>query len=275
MFFTSGTTGQPKGVVLTYDNLRIDRARTRRNSKALRPRRRGARLPAAGLDRPEHLFLRAVARRRLLRQLPGVGRHGDDRSARDRPDLFLRPAAHLREHPDQRHDPHGRCRRAQAGDVQVFHGRRPPRRHQADRRQEGVAVRPAALRHRRRAGVRAAEEHAGLLARARGLHRRRGDRAGDLPVLPLARHQPQAALRLDRSGGVRLHPAQRRGQARHGRQAGRRRGTQDRRQRRGAVPRPGRVQGVLQEPARPRPRPRRPTAGCTPATPASSTPTAT
>ena len=60
-----------------------DRPRGRR--RALRQahrERRGAGLPAAGLDRPEHLQLRAVAGVRLRRQLPGVGEHGDDRPAR-------------------------------------------------------------------------------------------------------------------------------------------------------------------------------------------------
>ena len=55
---------------------------------------------------------------------------------------------------------------------------------------------------------------------ARRLHRRRGHRAGAVPLLPLARHQPEAALRADR--GQRLHhaAARRRGLSRHRRQAG-------------------------------------------------------
>ena len=72
---------------------------------------------------------------------------------------------------------------------------------------------------------------------------------GDLQLLPLARHQPEAALRPDRGQRVRHHPARRRGLARHGRQAGARGRAQDRRARRGAVSQPRRVQGVLQEPA--------------------------
>ena len=58
----------------------------------------------------------------------------------------------------------------------------------------------------------------GLLAHARRLHRGRGDRAGAVLVLPLARHQPEAALRADR--GQRLHhrAARRRGLFRHRRQ---------------------------------------------------------
>jgi hypothetical protein len=37
---------------------------------------------------------------RLHHQLPRVGRHGDDRPARDRPDLLLRPAARVRKPAD-------------------------------------------------------------------------------------------------------------------------------------------------------------------------------
>ena len=78
MFFTSGTTGNAEG--RRPQPRHADRPR--RAGAALRQagRRRGsARLPAAGLDRPEHLLVRAVARLRLRRQLPGVGEHGDDR----------------------------------------------------------------------------------------------------------------------------------------------------------------------------------------------------
>ena len=57
----------------------IDRAAAGAALRQAHRRGRGARLPAAGLGRPEHLLLRAVAGLRLRRQLPGVGEHGDDR----------------------------------------------------------------------------------------------------------------------------------------------------------------------------------------------------
>ena len=43
------------------------------------------------------------------------------------------------------------------------------------------------------------------MTRPRGLHRGRGDRPGSVQVLPLDRHQPEAAVRLDRDRGVRVH----------------------------------------------------------------------
>ena len=92
----------------------IDRAARRRALRQADRARRGAGLPAAGVDRPEHLLLRAVAGLRLRRQLPRVGGHGDDRPEGDRADLLLRAAARLRRPADQRDDPHGRRRRAQA-----------------------------------------------------------------------------------------------------------------------------------------------------------------
>ena len=130
---------------------------------------------------------------------------------------------------------------------QFFMTRGPPRRAGAARRPAGVAGRPAALCARRPADLRAAQEHAGHEPRARGLHRGRGGRAGDLQLLSRARRQHEAALRPDRGLGVRHHPSQRRGLSRHGRQAGVRGRAQDRRLGRGALPQPRRVQGVLQE----------------------------
>ena len=105
----------PKGVVLTHHAL-IDRAQGGRRDGAPGRRRRGARLPAAGLDRAEHLFLRAALRHRLLHLLPGVGRDGDDRHARDRADLLLRAAARARGAAHPGVDPHGgRAPRPSAG----------------------------------------------------------------------------------------------------------------------------------------------------------------
>ena len=56
----------------------------------------------------------------------------------------------------------------------------------------------------------AAAQRARHEPRARRLHRGRGDRPGPVPLLPLDRHQPEAALRLDRDLRVRLPAARRR-----------------------------------------------------------------
>ena len=59
---------------------------------------------------------------------------------------------------------------AQARDVPLLHGPRPPRRPGAARRQAGRRDGPAEILDRRQAGLRAAEEHARLYPCAGGLH---------------------------------------------------------------------------------------------------------
>ena len=94
----------------------------------------------------------------------------------------------------------------------------------------------------------AAEEPLRPLAHPRRLYGGRGDRAGDLPLLSRARHQPEAALRADRGLGLHHRAAGRRNLRRHGRQAEHRRRGQDRRQRRSAVQVARRVRRLLQGP---------------------------
>ena len=216
--------------------------------------RRSAGLPAAGLDRPEHLQLRAVAGLRLCGQLPRVGRHRDDRPQGDRADLLLRAAAGVRSPADHRDDPHGGRRLAQAQDVQWLHGRGQARGPRADGRQAGRRRRPPDLCPGQCVRVWAVAQQPGLFAGARGLHRGRGDRPGPVHLLPVHRHQPQAALRLDRDRGVRLPAARRPGQGRHGGHPDQRGRDQGRRQRRDPGALAGPAQGVLQEPRRPRPK---------------------
>ena len=86
--------------------------------------------------------------------LPGIERHGAAGSARDRADLFLRPAAHLREHPDHGHDPHGGRQLAQAPHVPVLHGAGQALRHAHPGRQAGRLERSAALCPGRPPGLR-------------------------------------------------------------------------------------------------------------------------
>ncbi len=135
--------------------------------------------------------------------------------------------------------------------------------------------RPHPVRARQPARLRAAAQRARHEPHPRRVHGGRGDRAGPVPLLPLDRHQPEAALRLDRDLRLRLPAARRRRQVRHGRRAGARRRGEDRRQRRSAGARADAAEGVLQAARRDRRIDRRATATSTPATPASSTPTGT
>ena len=121
MLYTSGTTGKPKGVCSTHAAL-IAAARGGVELRQAHERRQRAVLPADGLGRRQPVLARAGARGRLHRQLPRVGRHGDDRHARDRPDLLLRAAARVREPADAGDDPHGGRRRDQALAVSSLHG---------------------------------------------------------------------------------------------------------------------------------------------------------
>ena len=126
-----------------------------------------------------------------------------DRPARDRADLFLRPAAGLRDAADRvmiRMEDAGPLKK-RLFDTFMAHARK---------------VGPAHPRRQAR-GLRDRLKYAlgevlvygplknthGLDPGPRRLYGGRGDRAGDLRFLPLARDQPQAALRPDR--GVGLH----------------------------------------------------------------------
>ncbi len=171
MFFTSGTTGNPEG---RRAHARLaDRPRTcRRGVRQADGQRRGARVSAAGVDRPEHLLVCAVARLRLCRQLSRVGEHGDDRHERDRPDLLLRAAPRVRRPADDGDDPHGGRRPRKEVAVPSLHERRSPRRARADGRQAHRLARPPALRARQPVHLRTAAQHARPVARACRVHRR-------------------------------------------------------------------------------------------------------
>jgi long-chain acyl-CoA synthetase len=95
MLYTSGTTGKPKGVCQTHEPS-SPRRRAASGFDKLTSRRHSF-LPADGLGRRPPVLLRPGAGGGLHHQLPGIRRYGDDRSARDRPDLLLRAAAGVRE----------------------------------------------------------------------------------------------------------------------------------------------------------------------------------
>ena len=115
--------------------------------------------------------------------------------------------------------------------------------------EQGAGCRPVGpppLAARQRARLRAAAQPLRHDEDQGRLHGGRGDRPGDLPLLPLDRREPEAALRPDGSLRLHHHAAQRRDPRRHGRPpcpAGR---DPHRRQRRGALPLARRVRGLLQ-----------------------------
>ena len=195
MLYTSGTTGRAEGRL--PDAPRVHRVGPgRRRVRSPHRRRQHPVVPADGLGRRPPVLLRAELRRGLHHQLPGVGRHGDDRPARDRPHLLLRAAAGVREPAHAGDDPDGGRERDQARRVPLLHGRRPPLRRRDPRRQAGRRGRPSAVRARQHPRLRTAAQRAGDEQDPRRLHRRRGDRSRPVPLLPLDRHQPEAALRL-------------------------------------------------------------------------------
>ena len=155
--------------------------------------RRGAVVSADGLGGRPRLLLRAGDRRRVHDQLSGERGDGPRRPERDRADLLLRPAAHLGEHPDRRHGP-GRGRgaaEARAGPLLPAPG--PGHRAQATRPSADLALAAAPVSAGKPAGVRTAQGQPRLLACPSRVHRGRGHRPGDLPLLPRARRSTSSS----------------------------------------------------------------------------------
>ena len=209
-------------------------------------------VPADGVGRRSPVLARAVDGRRLHDQLSRIRRHGDDGPARDRPDLLFRAAARVRESAHAGDDPDGGRKRGQARRLPSLHGGRKALRRRDPRRQARLVRRSAAIRARQRPRVRPAAQRARHEPHPRRVHGGCRDRPRPLPLLPLDRHQPEAALRLDRDVRLRVPAARRRDPVRLRRQAGARRRAQDRGQRRSAGARSDAAQGILQATGRDR-----------------------
>ena len=171
---------------------------------------------------------------------------------------FFAPPRVFENAADADHGAHGGCRRPQAQDVRRTSSRVARRWGEKILNGESVPLGDRLLYWLGEFLVYGPLKNRFGLTRHPGrLHGGRGDRPGDLPLLPLARHQPEAALRPDRSLGLRHRAARRRDPRRHGRPPRARRRDQDRRERRGAVPLARRVRRLLQGARRRPPRPRR------------------
>ncbi len=182
MLYTSGTTGRPKGVMLTFDNIIVS-AQNGNKFDGFAARRPAARLPADGLGRRSHLLLRASPTRAAMCVCCP---ESPETVVEDRreigPTYFFAPPRVFENLLTQI-----MVRMEDAGWLKkrMFHyflgvARRCGEAH--PERQAGRRLGSAALLAGRPARLCAAAEPHGLLAHARRLHRRRGDRPRALPA---------------------------------------------------------------------------------------------
>ena len=247
MFFTSGTTGNPKGVVHTHRTL-LDRAQAGAQfDKLTHEEEVLAYLPPAWIGQNIFSYAQWLACGYVVNCPESAGTVVIDLKEIGPTYYFAPPRVFeglLTTVMIRMED----AELAQAPHVPWLHEPGQAGRPGADGPQADCRVRPLEVRARQLPGLRPLAQQPGLFARARGLHRRRGDRARPVHLLPLHRRQPEAAVWLHRDRGVRLPAARRPGQGRHRGHSHQRRGDQGGGQRRdpGALARP--AEGVLQEP---------------------------
>ena len=245
--YTSGTTGRPKGTMLTHRNL-IETAKSAVAREGLSASDEVvAYLPMAWIGDHMFSFGQSIATgfttncpesaATVLHDLKEIG-----------PTYFFAPPRIWETILTQ-----VMVRIDDASCAQAPHGPLLPRRRPAGgaappRARAGAPRRSRAVPDRPRARLRPPARQPGHAADPRGLYRGRGDRPGALRVLPLARHQREAALRHDGVERAGVHPAGRRREARHGGNAAAGRRAADQRLRRGHVPEPGCLRRLLQEP---------------------------
>ncbi len=227
MLYTSGTTGRPKGVMLTHDNIVISAKNGNAFDKFTPDDTLLAYLPMAWVG--DHIFSYGQT---LAGALCLACPEGPETIVEDRreiaPTYFFAPPRVFENLLTQirvRMEDASRPKKAMFDYfIKV-----------ADRCGEAILDgRPVSLKDRFLYCL-ATSSCTGLCATAwvcracASLHGRRGDRAGTFPLLPLPRDQPEAALRPD--GSERLHhaAARRRGLLRYRRQAGPGRRDQDHR----------------------------------------------